>query len=152
MSQLELNITGEKDLNPDVELSVVLDHMRSEGATRFVAKRLSPNDNSKNQIYLGSAINVIPNKGIRVESVGGKRPRHIADVTFAWMTSNGRVSTAPHAKLILYPKYPEVRLSGFLLGSSTAPRFLAGRGDRRVLILGLNDSGKVLGHASKNGT
>jgi hypothetical protein len=124
MSQLELGISAQDPESTDVTLSAVLDHMRSKGATRFIAKRLSPNDNSKNQIYLGSAINAIPNKGIRVENEGGKRPRHIADVTFSWVTASGQISVAPHAKLILYPKYPEVRLSGFLLGSRMAPKFL----------------------------
>jgi len=152
MGQLELNMSSESDFGNEVDLSTVLEHMRSFGASRFVAKRLSPNDNSKNQIYLGSAINVIPNNGIRVESVGGKRPRHIADVEFAWVTSSGVLSPAPHAKLILYPKYPEVRLSGFLLGSQHAPGFLAGRAERRILILGLSDTGKVFGHAAGEGS
>lgn len=41
--------------------------MATHGAVRLYAKKLSPNDNSKNQVYLGgdfSSLNIIPNKGV----------------------------------------------------------------------------------------
>lgn len=44
-------------------LGQLLDLMRHHGAHRIYAKHLSPNDNSKNQVYLGggfAALNVIP--------------------------------------------------------------------------------------------
>ena len=44
-------------------LSQLLNLMRDHGADRVYAKKLSPNDNSKNQVYLGGgfgALNVIP--------------------------------------------------------------------------------------------
>lgn len=122
--------------------------MNSHGVSRIVGKRLSENDNSKNQIYLGSAINVVTNMGIRVIQEGGKRPRHIADVDLDWISPSGLVSNAPRTKLILYPKYPEVRLSGFLERSPTAPKFLAGRLKGRVLLLGMTESQKVMAYAA----
>ena len=35
-------------------LARLTEFMASNGAIRILAKRLSPNDNSKNQVYLGS--------------------------------------------------------------------------------------------------
>jgi hypothetical protein len=34
----------------------ILDQMAAHGATRFYAKQLAPNDNSKNQVYLGGGL------------------------------------------------------------------------------------------------
>ena len=45
----------------------LLDRMAAHGAVRFYAKRLAPNDNSKNQVYLGGgfgALNIIPHGDI----------------------------------------------------------------------------------------
>lgn len=125
--------------------------MRSQGATQLFAKRLSPNDNSKNQIYLGgnfSSLNVIPNHGVYTDSsnTGSKRDRFKADISFFWLNENGKYE-APKAQLILYPKYPEVRLSGLLLGCSKAPSdLLSVRQKDRVLFFGITKAGEVLGY------
>lgn len=128
--------------------------MAGRGAHRFYAKKLSPNDNSKNQIYLGgdfSALNIIPNHGVYTdgdEVAGSKRDRAKAAVTFAWVDEDG-VYDAPNAQLILYPKYPEVRMSGFLKGSRKAPNeVLTVRDEGRVLFFGVTRDGKVLGYAA----
>lgn len=44
-----------------------------------------------------------------------------ATLDFWWVSDNGSAANAPGAQLILYPKYPEVRLSGFLKSCATAP-------------------------------
>lgn len=128
-----------------------LDLMASHGATRFFAKRLAPNDNSKNQVYLGggfSALNVIPHGEIEEDDsalAGSVRDRAKAPVRFYWMTT-GRPISAPGAQLILYPKYPEVRMSGFLRGAEHAPAdLMASRSEGRVLIFGMCPDGRVLG-------
>ena len=90
--------------------------MRHHGATRIYAKNLAPNDNSKNQVYLGgdfSALNIIPHGEIYSDDTavaGAVRDRAKAKVNFFWVDEAGR-HHAPDAGLILYPKYPEVRMS-----------------------------------------
>lgn len=127
--------------------------MQSHGATRFYAKKLASNDNSKNQVYLGggfSSLNIIPHQPLYVDksrTAGGKVPRTKANVAFSWIDHNGRY-TAPGVQLILYPEYPEVRFSGFLKGCSNAPsHIMASRDKGRVLFLGITPAGEVIGYA-----
>ncbi|WP_327754381.1 MvaI/BcnI family restriction endonuclease (plasmid) [Sphingobium sp. SJ10-10] len=128
--------------------------MRQHGATRIYAKRLAPNDNSKNQVYLGgdfSALNIIPHGLIYTddaETAGAVRDRAKAAVDFYWIDENGR-HRAPNTGLILYPKYPEVRMSGFLSGCREAPSdIMRVRDEGRVLFLGMTQQGEVLGYAT----
>lgn len=127
--------------------------MRSHGANRLYAKKLAPNDNSKNQVYLGgdfSALNIIPYGTIETdesEVAGSIRERSKAPVTFFWVDGDGRYP-APATQLILYPKYPEIRMSGFLKGARNAPGdVMTVRDAGRVLFLGMTPEGEVLGHA-----
>jgi hypothetical protein len=128
--------------------------MRSRGAHRLYAKTLAPNDNSKNQVYLGggfSALNIIPHGPIYTDSgerSGSVRDRAKAKVDFFWVDQHGAYR-APDANLILYPEYPEVRMSGFLRGCREAPSsVMTARDFGRVLILGISDNGRVLGYAA----
>ncbi len=132
--------------------------MRQDGAVRIYAKKLAPNDNSKNQVYLGgdfTALNVIPYGEIGTddtELAGSVRDRAKAPVSFWWIDENGHYK-APNAQLILYPKYPEVRISGFLKGCRKAPGdVMRVRDEGRVLFLGITADGKVLGHAAAAGS
>ena len=129
---------------------------RSIGVTRLLSKRLAENDNTKQQIYLGGSFEVLqllPHKTIRTEALG-KRPNFKAALDFSWVDDEGRVAVAPRAQLILYPDYPEVRLSGFLLGCPTAPsKFMQpvpsghrkhfNDSDGRVLFFGVTADDKV---------
>ena len=62
----------------------------------------------------------------------------------SWFDDQLRLSRAPETKLILYPQYPEIRLSGFLRGCETAPSQLMKPRSReyeipsRMLVLGIN--------------
>lgn len=132
--------------------------MRQGGAERIYAKKLAPNDNSKNQIYLGgdfSALNVIPHGAVETDesdTAGSVRDRAKASVRFWWVDENGRYE-APNAQLILYPKYPEVRMSGFLKGCRNAPGdVMRVRDEGRVLFLGITRDGQVLGCAVPAGS
>ena len=125
--------------------------MRHHGAHRIYAKKLSPNDNSKNQVYLGggfAALNVIPHGEVYVdktERAGSKQDRPKAAVTFFWVDESG-LYLAPDANLILYPDYPEVRMSGFLRGCRAAPKHLMTvRDEGRLLFLGVTENREVLG-------
>lgn len=130
-------------------LRLFVDH----GADRIYAKKLAPNDNSKNQIYLGGgfgALNIIPHGEIYTDTrpmAGSKQDRPKAPVRFFWVDENGK-HLAPQAQLILYPDYPEVRMSGFLLGCKPAPsHLLTVRDEGRVLFFGITNAGEVLGYA-----
>jgi hypothetical protein len=133
-------------------LTRLLGRMSAQGAARFYAKRLAPNDNSKNQVYLGGgfgALNIIPHGAVESDDssrAGSVRDRAKAMVRFFWLDDEG-LSPAPDALLILYPKYPEVRMSGFLRGAERAPNALMkSRDEGRVLFFGICPDGRVLGH------
>lgn len=132
--------------------------MAHHGASRIYAKRLSPNDNSKNQVYLGggfAALNVLPHGEIYVDATsrgGSKQDRPKAALRFYWINEAG-AHFAPDANLILYPDYPEVRMSGFLRGCASAPSSLMTvRDEGRVLFFGVTRDGRVLGFVTDPGS
>ena len=130
------------------------------GATKIVTKRLQPNDNSKQQIYLGNgfgALRVIP-ADPPIASNPGVKPHFKAAVRHFWLDPKGNKHRARHAQLILYPQYSngkgEVRFSGFMRGCEAAPRSLKG-GNRvkgRWLLLGFNSDREVLGYVADRTT
>lgn len=136
----------------NISLAKIREMMRARGAQRLVAKQLSPNDNSKNQIYLGgdfSVLNLIP-AGDPVAGTSGaaNTPIFKAPLALSWIDSDGVPFPAPNAQLILYPQYPEVRMSGFLRGAKWSPaELLTVRNPGRVLLLGIADSGAIFGIA-----
>lgn len=122
-----------------------------KNCNKVYAKKLSANDNSKNQVYLGGSfevINILPIKEIVSEDVGDwKRARFKTKLDFYWLDDEGQINYAPEAQLILYPKYPEVRFSGFLKSVKDAPSdLMANRIEGRLLFLGITLDGKILGH------
>ena len=127
--------------------------MSARGAHRFLWKPLSPNDNSKNQIYLAgnfSVMNAIP-AGAPIAATSGSRQTPIfrASVRFAWIDDLGEPHEAPGTQMILYPQYPEVRLSGFLQRASWSPsEVMASRDEGRILVLGVAADGRVLAFAA----
>ena len=123
------------------------------GCTEIYVKSLSANDNSKNQVYFGGnfeMINVLPVSNIETVEVGDwRRERFKARLDFAWLDDDGNKFQAPHAQLILYPKYPEVRFSGFLLGCKNAPSdLMTNRIPDRLLFISVDKNGKTLGYVS----
>lgn len=134
-------------------LSQLLGLMKQHGASRIYAKKLAPNDNSKNQVYLGgdfSALNIIPHGDIFTDGndlAGSKRDRAKAKIELFWIDKSGK-NLAPDANLILYPKYPEIRMSGFLKGCEAAPsKIMAARDVGRTLFLGIAENGSIFAHA-----
>ncbi len=129
-----------------MDLNQLIDCLRKQGATGFLFKELSENDNSKNQVYLGGSYEVlqeIPHGEVKTFS-DCKRPNYKAKLDFWWISDDGSICNAPAAQLILYPKYPEVRLSGFLHGCRNAPSMhfqtirreeRSGNKDGRILVM-----------------
>lgn len=98
--------------------------MRSSGAKRILIKRLANNDNSKQQIYLGSDFSVIqdlPVKEIISSGMTSKGAIFKSALDLFWITPDGNKEQALYSQIILYPKYPEIRLSGVLQKCSLSP-------------------------------
>jgi hypothetical protein len=123
----------------------------NNGCKEILVKNLAPNDNSKNQVYFGGSfeiINVLPISSVETVDAGDwKRERFKASVNFSWISDEGAIFPAPNTQLILYPKYPEVRFSGFLLGCKNAPsELMTQRLANRLLFISVDKQGKILGH------
>lgn len=138
-------------MTPEIMLRV----MGSLGASQIMAKPLAPNDNSKNQIYLGGDFGVlqkIPFGALREDTgvaAGSKRARLKAEVGLLWLAADGSLEPASGTNLILYPKYPEVRMSGMLTGLTNRQpaSVIASRSSGRWLFLAATNSGQVIAHS-----
>ncbi|MFZ1807671.1 MAG: MvaI/BcnI family restriction endonuclease [Cyclobacteriaceae bacterium] len=120
------------------------------GCDEIYVKSLSPNDNSKNQVYLAGnweMLNVFPISEIIIEEAGDwEKERFKAKIDFNWITNEGEIVPAPYAQLILYPKYPEIRFSGFLKGCKASPsELMTQRLQDRLLFISVDRKGRVLG-------
>jgi hypothetical protein len=123
------------------------------GCTKIYVKKLSPNDNSKNQVYFGGSfeiLNILPISEIKNEEAGDwNKERFKASINFSWIGEDGNLYPAPNAQLILYPKYPEVRFSGFLQKCQNPPSALmTQRLADRLLFFSVAKNGTILGFVS----
>lgn len=123
------------------------------GCNKIYIKKLSPNDNSKNQVYFGGSfeiLNILPISEIKTEEAGDwNKERFKATINFSWIGEDGNVYPAPNAQLILYPKYPEVRLSGFLAKCENPPsELMTQRLADRLLFFAVAKNGTVLGYVA----
>ena len=141
-----------EELSEITRLDALRALMARAGVTRIVFKRLAPNDNSKNQVYLGgdyTALQILPYSDVTadISRTDSKRDRFKAKVRLQWLNNDGALFEAPATQLILYPKYPEVRLSGFLKGAQQRPsQHLASRNEGRVLIFGITPDDRIVAH------
>ena len=132
--------------------------LKQKSVKKIFIKKLSPNDNGKNQPYFGSdlaVLNLLPAGNMIAEQTSSEKKsksstRFKAPLNFYWIDEKGQECHAPNAQLIFYPQYPEMRFSGFIQGCHCAPRELMdfnkrGREPGRILILGTNDSGEIYG-------
>ena len=138
-----------------MNFDILKKHYVAFGCTRLYIKHLSPNDNSKNQIYFGNSfeiLNIFPFSEIKADNAGNwERARFKADINLNWLQPDGKLCHAPGTQLILYPKYPEVRLSGFLKQCEKSPSvLLKGRLEGRILILGIATAGKIIAYVSSS--
>lgn len=125
--------------------------LSDNGCNNIYVKKLAPNDNSKNQVYLGGSfdiLNIFPSSDIISVPKGlWKKDRFKATLNYFWITEDCQLVKANDAQLILYPKYPEVRFSGFLKNCSNAPSDLMNsRKADRILFMSVTTDGRVLGY------
>jgi hypothetical protein len=140
-----------------MKLKQLTDIFTAHKCPKIYIKTLSPNDNSKNQVYLGGSfdiLNILPFKNITADDSGDwKKARFKAELEFAWIGENTSVYPAPKSQLILYPKYPEVRFSGFLARCENPPSSLmTQRTAGRLLLLGITPEGRTLGYVTSPDT
>lgn len=141
-------------------LATLLEAMRDAGVVRLFFKVLVKNNNDKNQIYIATdmaKVGFLPTgetEAARSRSTK-KNPKGTAifrtDMPLSWLNNDGCLFPAPGTKLIFYPQYPEVRISGFLENCALAPTDLLsimrrGKEPGRVLFLGTTREGRVVGH------
>ncbi len=139
-------------------LSGLLQIFNEHGVRRVIYKVLSPNDNSKNQPYMAghlTELGFLPTGSIsetQTRSLKTNDPKRkvkfTAILNFYWISYDGQKYAAPNAKLIYYPQYPEVRLSGFLAGTDFdmggwMDPAKYGRMEGRTLLFGITDSGEI---------
>ncbi len=142
----------------NISLEMLVNIFHDLGAEKLYAKNLAPNDNSKNQPYLGAHLTDVafiptgePEPSVTTSKKTKDPKRQIKYKTYidmSWIDAEGRVFDAPNSKLIYYPQYPEVRFSGFLKGSKVdasewMDRYRKGTSQGRWLILGVTQQKKV---------
>jgi len=140
------------------DIASLMRRFRELGAVRAFCKPLAENDNSKQQIYLGSNLEVVqmfPFQEVEATEKG-KDSTYKAKLVFNWIGKDFS-ERATGAQLILYPQYPEVRLSGFLRGCKQAPneslrpipkksRHFNNGPDGRVLFFSITRNGETLAY------
>ena len=150
-------------MSSTASLADIANIMRRNGAETIIFKMLANNDNSKQQIYLGSDFEILRNIPTGDIYEGGysekKGAIFKASVPLSWVDLEGHIEAAGGSQLILYPKYPEVRLSGFVRGCELAPGHLMqppsnyerehrlAENLSRCLVLGISQD-RVLAYAS----
>jgi hypothetical protein len=137
------------------------------GVSRIIYKKLSPNDNSKNQPYLAghfTDIGFIPTGELISSASTSKKTsdpkrkvKFTAALNFHWLSLEGKAYKAPSTKLIYYPQFPEVRLSGFLQGCPIDmdgwmdPK-KHGRAEGRVMFMGIRVDGAIFAYLALPGS
>ena len=148
-------------ISKDLSINSLVEIFKKNNVTRIYYKLLSPNDNSKNQPYMAGHItdlgflptgNITESTSVSLKTNDPKRKiKYLIDLDFSWISSEGKIYPAPDAKLIYYPQYPEVRLSGFVskcgfdMGGWMDP-LKKGRSQGRVLFFGITKSKKILAY------
>lgn len=135
--------------------------MKDQGVVRLVFKKLVKNNNDKQQIYIATdmaKVGFLPTGDVDAARSESSKLHPNGNAIFrssmplTWLSADGRRCSAENTKLIYYPQYPEVRISGFLEGCAMSPSDLLSRGRRgqepgRILFLGVTEKGSVIGHA-----
>ena len=151
------------EISPAV-LSELQGILQQAGANGALIKALSKNHNDKNQVYSGSDFQPLHpyfdfEFDERVGSVSAKKGGKTAGNpileavfrNFRWLSADGTEVPAKNLKMIIYPQYPEARLSGFDPVRGQMPQSLsvsytkANPDAVRYLVLARRGSGDALG-------
>ena len=151
----------DSDSSKELSINSLINIFKNEDVIHIYYKLLSPNDNSKNQPYMAghlTELGFIPTGEItesktssRKNSNPKRQVKYSVDLDYSWISPEGDLYSAPNAKLIYYPQYPEVRLSGFVtkcdfdMGGWMDP-LKKGRSQGRILFFGVTKSKKILAY------
>jgi len=139
--------------------------LAAHNVRRAILKQLPKNANDKNQVYIATDSGVLLDDfavahGERGASSSEKDARNtpvgrvISEAVFedfSWLKLDGSLCKAKRVKVIIYPQYPEVRLSGFLTVENTMPISLSvnftkkNPEAKRLLVLGAKPGGGCIG-------
>ncbi len=108
------------------------------GATLAVIKKLPKKANEKNQVRIASTMDLLHSlfsltfydrgQSSSIAKQHSDKDKNIVGAVFddfRWLTVDHRFIRAPKVKAILYPQYPEVRLSAFKTEENTMPRAIS---------------------------
>lgn len=145
-------------------MSAIAGQLKSSGVEIALLKILPRNANDKNQIYLASDFGVLfdlfamqmAERGASTSLTKGRSEpgRRIPEAVFekfSWVRRDGSLVRAKRMKAIIYPQYPEARLSGLQAVDNAMPQSLSveytkQHGDaKRLLVLGKLPGGECLG-------
>ena len=94
----------------DLSLSRLLEIYSAQGVSRVIYKKLSPNDNSKNQPYMGGHLTdlgflptgeIVESKSTSKKTTNLKRQiKYTSSLKYLWLSPEGKLYIAPDAKLI----------------------------------------------------
>jgi hypothetical protein len=135
---------------------------RKFGVQVIYLKELSKKqDNTKNQIYLGTSLdrvsNLVPMKiGERGLSSSTKKTKSDTKarileglIDFSWIGRDEQLHHAPDTGIIFYHQFPEVRFSGFMQNCDNPLDSLRKENQakygKRLFLFGQTDQGKVVG-------
>jgi hypothetical protein len=151
----------EYSIDSIAELEAIL---ASVGADLALLKVLPKNANDKNQIYIAADFGVLYDLfdltlAERGESasvtkgklqIGSRIPEAVFN-NFSWLKRNGSLVPAKRLKAIIYPQYPEARLSGLQAVDNSMPASLSvdftkvNPNAKRLLVLARLPRGKCIG-------
>ncbi len=132
-----------------LSLAQLRESMARHGVKQLLLKELAANDNSKNQPYLGGnleILNLLPMGEVREETTPSGKTGLKAPLPLHWLRADGTLAPAPNTQIILYPQYPEIRMSGFLKGTQGGPNeLMTVRQAGRMLFLGVTADRRIVG-------
>ena len=141
-------------------LAAIAQTLQSLGADAAILKVLPKNANDKNQVYFGADFGslhatfdlTLAERGdstseTKVRSGPGRKISEAVFNDFSWVKRDLSAVAAKNVKAIVYPQYPEARLSGFQTVENTMPRSLSVEFTKefpdatRLLVLGRKPGG-----------
>jgi hypothetical protein len=144
-------------------LKDLIPEFQHHGVSELLIKPLKKNHNDKNQIYSGTDFRPLfpifdmsfsfrgPSTSAKKNGRNKNRPIPEAVFSdFSWATVAGGLERVPSAKMIVYPQYPETRLSGFQTNQNEMPPALSVSFTKqalavpRYLVLGRRGAGAVV--------
>lgn len=141
----------------------IRDLLSRHGVEKALLKVLPKNANDKNQVYVASDFGLLfdafamtfteRGSSTSISKPGSSPGRRITEAAFDefhWLKPRGELVRAKHVKAIVYPQYPEARLSGFLTIEGDMPAAMSvtwtkeNPTEPRLLVLGRRKDGSCI--------